>query len=335
MKINKIILFIVFLIALKLILFNNKETVENFTQVTIPEGLYKIKTTYHSGGRQPAGWGLAAWNAHGTRRNGSSSWVAVHSGDYWPMIWNVVKGKKPGTYRFLTTEHTPGKQPAGWGLAAWNAHGAKRNGSSSMVAVHSGDYWPMDWIITKGSKEGTFRIVTTKHDAGKQPAGWGLAAWNAHGTRRNGSSSMVAVHSGDYWPMDWTFERVNLDIPEGLYKIKTTEHKAGKQPAGWGLAAWNAHGTKRNNSSSWVAVHSGDYWPMTWNVVKGKKPGTYRFLTTEHTPGKQPAGWGLAAWNAHGAKRNNSSSMVAVHSGDYWPMDWWIIKGKKKVLLEY
>ena len=88
---------------------------------------------------------------------------------------------------------------------------------------------------------------------------------------------MVAVHSGDVWPMDWTFERVNLDIPEGLYKIKTTEHKAGKQPAGWGLAAWNAHGTKRNNSSSWVAVHSGDHWPMIWEVVKGKNQGRIDF----------------------------------------------------------
>ena len=62
-----------------------------------------------------------------------------------------------------------------------------------------------------------------------------------------------------------------IEIPEGLYKIKTTEHKAGKQPAGWGLAAWNAYGAKRNNSSSMVAVHSGNVWPMIWKIVKGKK----------------------------------------------------------------
>jgi len=124
------------------------------------------------------------------------------------MIWDVVPGKQPDTWRLLTTHHAAGRQPAGWGLSAWNAHGAKRNSGSSWVAVHDGEYWPMDWKIVPGKKPNTWRILTTHHAAGRQPAGWGLSAWHAHGAKRNSVSSRVAVHSGDYWPMDWEFERV-------------------------------------------------------------------------------------------------------------------------------
>jgi len=170
-------------------------------------GKYKIKTTEHGPGFQPAGWGLSAWHAHGAKRNGSSSWVAVHSGDYWPMIWDVTKNNN-NTYNIKTTSHGPGKQPAGWGLSAWNAHGAKRNNSSSRVAVHSGDYWPMKWNIIPGNKKDTWRINTTAHGPGKQPAGWGLSAWHAHGAKRNSASSWVNVHSGNTWPMDWKFIKV-------------------------------------------------------------------------------------------------------------------------------
>lgn len=174
---------------------------------TISYGRYRIKTAGHGAGGQPRGWGLSAWNAHGARRNSVSSWVAVHSGNYWPMIWNVVRGKKSGTYRLLTTNHGPGRQPANWGLSAWNAHGARRNGASSRIAVHSGSYWPMDWTITPGKERGTWRLKTTSHSPGRQPAGWGLATWQKHGGRRNSVSSWVYVHSGDYWPCDWIFSR--------------------------------------------------------------------------------------------------------------------------------
>ena len=75
------------------------------------------------------------------------------------MIWNVVKGKKAGTYRLLTTvtdkDH---HQPAGWGLSSWNAHGAVRNAHSSRVAVHSGDHWPMDWKLVAGKIANTYRL---------------------------------------------------------------------------------------------------------------------------------------------------------------------------------
>ena len=121
----------------------------------------------------------------------------------------------------------------------------------------------------------------------------------------------------------------DANIAEGLYKIKTTHHGPGGQPAGWGLSTWHAHDGYRNSASSWVYVHDGNTWPMTWKIVKGKKPNTYRLLTTNHVHGRQVAGWGLSAWHGHGARRNSASSWIAVHSGDYWPMDWRIVKGAK------
>jgi hypothetical protein len=184
-------------------------------------GLYRIWTTYHKDGKQPKDWGLACFPKHsGGYRNGSSSWVHTHSGGYWPMTWKVEKGKKAGTYRILTTAHAGG-QVAGWGLSAWNAHGAKRNGSSSWIAVHSGEKWPMDWVI-KPNSDGTHQILTTHHPDGHQSQDWGLASWNAHGAKRNGSSSRVAVHSGTHWPMKWRFERMDKPVP----KPKIIEHHA-------------------------------------------------------------------------------------------------------------
>ena len=173
-------------------------------------GTYLIKTTFHAAGKQPANWGLACFPSHGGKRNDESSWVHVHSGDHWPCRWEVQAGQKPGTYRLYTCGHSAGGQRAGWGLSAWHAHGAERNGVSSWVAVHSGDHWPMDWQIVVGQKPNTWRLLTTEHEAGMQAAGWGLSAWNAHGAKRNDGSSRVAVHAGDHndWPMDWVFERI-------------------------------------------------------------------------------------------------------------------------------
>ena len=180
-------------------------------KVSVPilaPGRYRIKTAGHKAGGQPAGWGLSAWNGHGAKRNNASSWIAVHKGDHWPCDWIVVPGKTPGTYRLKTAGHQAGNQPGGWGLSAWNGHGAKRNDDSSRVAVHEGDYWPCDWTITPGQAAGTWRVKTCQHDAGNQPAGWGLSTWQLHGGKRNGSSSWVYVHKGDHWPCDWIFEKV-------------------------------------------------------------------------------------------------------------------------------
>jgi len=180
---------------------------------SIHPGLYSIKTTgVHAGAsaRQPAGWGLSAWQKHGARRNGASSWSAVHAGTYWPMIWNIQPSKRTrGTYTIKTTKYGPkgGSQPAGWGLSAWNAHGARRNSASSRVAVHAGNFWLMDWYICPSKRtKGAYTIKTSgvhSKDSAKQPAGWGLAAWQLHGGRRNSASSWVYVHAGNKWLMDW------------------------------------------------------------------------------------------------------------------------------------
>merc|ERR1712139_221285 len=180
---------------------------------SIHPGLYSIKTTgVHAGAsaKQPAGWGLSAWQKHGARRNGASSWSAVHAGTYWPMIWNIQPSKRTrGTYTIKTTKYGPkgGSQPAGWGLSAWNAHGARRNSASSRVAVHAGNFWLMDWHICPSKRtKGAYTIKTSgvhSKDSAKQPAGWGLAAWQLHGGRRNSAYSWVYVHSGNKWLMDW------------------------------------------------------------------------------------------------------------------------------------
>merc|ERR1719198_2807567 len=150
----------------------------------------------------------------------------------------------------------------------------------------------MDWKIVPGKIKNTYRLLTTVTDKDhKQPAGWGLATWQLHGGKRNGGSSWVYTHAGDHWPMDWTFQKTKCPAgggggggggpkPGKCYCIKTsTTHQgsSGRQPAGWGLAAWHAHGAVRNGASSWVAVHSGNKWPMIWKVAKGTKPGTLRF----------------------------------------------------------
>merc|ERR1711959_593311 len=129
----------------------------------------------------------------------------------------------------------------------------------------------------------------------------------------------------------------------GYYKIQTTGVHAGHsaaQPAGWGLSAWGAHGAVRNHASSWVAVHSGNYWPMIWKIEKSKRvKGTYTIKTTKYGPknGKMKAGWGLAAWQKHGGRRNSASSWVYTHAGNHWLMDWkmvWVkglkVKGVKR-----
>merc|ERR1711871_758863 len=196
-------------------------------------GLYKIVTTgVHAGdsAAQPAGWGLSAWHAHGAKRNGASSWVAVHSGNHWPMVWDIQPSKRTkGAYTIKTTKYGPadGKQPAGWGLSSWNAHGAKRNKVSSRVAVHSGNHWLMDWTIKPSTRtKGAWTIKTTgvhksKHAGwGNQPAGWGLSAWQKHGGKRNGASSWVYTHApdGSHWLMDWKMERVNKDSTYAIRK---------------------------------------------------------------------------------------------------------------------
>ena len=200
-------------------------------------GLYKISTSaIHAGdsAAQPAGWGLSAWNAHGAVRNAS---------------------------RLIPLSPSPTSPPSS---LIWLP---SRNSHSSWAAVHSGSRWPMVWNIQKSTRTpGAYTIKTTYHKDGKQPAGWGLSAWNAHGAARNSQSSRVAVHSGNHWLMDWTIAPSSRT--PGAYTIKTTYHKDGNQPAGWGLTAWQKHGGHRSSQSSWVYVHSGDHWLMDWELER-------------------------------------------------------------------
>merc|ERR1719487_1118834 len=133
-------------------------------------GYYEIQTSgVHAGrsARQPTGWGLSAWHGHGAKRNGASSRVAVHNGNYWLMDWYICPSKRTkGTYTIKTSgvhSKTSAKQPAGWGLAAWQLHGGKRNSGSSWVYVHSGNRWLMDWrLIRKAPHKRAARERKTK-----------------------------------------------------------------------------------------------------------------------------------------------------------------------------
>lgn len=87
----------------------------------------------------------------GAHRNEYSTRVAAHSGDFWPMDWKIVPGKKTGTWRIETTDHFESGQSAGWGLSAWGAivEDTFRNKNSSWVHVNEGAYWTMDWVLEK------------------------------------------------------------------------------------------------------------------------------------------------------------------------------------------
>lgn len=176
--------------------------------INIEPGTYRINVVAHEDGGQPGGWGLSCFPKHGAKRNGASTWVAVHSGDHWPCKWRIEPGPKGG-YLIKTLGHIEGGQEEGCGLSAWRFAGDSiRNEASSRVAVHRGDHWPCEWYFEKGKTPGSYRIKTCGHVEGKQPAGWGLAAWQKHGGKRNGASSWVYVHAGDQWPCDWELIRV-------------------------------------------------------------------------------------------------------------------------------
>jgi len=296
----------------------------------IETGKYLIKTTHHAAGEQPAGWGLACFPAHGAKRNDHSSWVHVHAAEHWMCKWDIQPGTQPGTYRIYTCGHGEGGQEAGWGLSAWHAHGAQRNGCSSWVAVHRGDHWPMDWLIVPGEQPGKYRLLTTHHADGQQQAGWGLSAWHAHGAVRDEHSSRVAVHDGGHWPMDWVLQKVgsgeracavpDVGVPFNL-KLVSDHHG---QPAGWYLDAHRFGPAERNHHSTWVLLHApgNPSWAGEWVLEPGTQPETYKIklLSSHHG---QPAGWYLDVHRLDSAERNHHSTWVLVHGPgeDSWAGD--------------
>jgi hypothetical protein len=68
---------------------------------------------------------------------------------------------------------------------------------------------------------------------------------------------------------------------------------------------------------------------MDWTIKPAKRTtGAYTIKTTGVHSGQsahQPAGWGLCAWQKHGAHRNSASSWVYTHAGDHWLMDWKLV----------
>jgi hypothetical protein len=173
----------------------------------------------------------------------------------------------------------------------------------------------MVWKIEKSKRtKGTYTIKTTKYGpkSGKMKPGWGLSAWHAHGAVRNHASSRVAVHSGNHWLMDWKIEPAKRT--KGAFTIKTWGGpKAGKQPKGWGLSAWQKHGGRRNHASSWVYVHSGNHWLMDWKLVRvhpNKKPAKKKAVLTCSTTRKNSNRAGVIRTSTPGGYTTLGGGMV-------------------------
>jgi hypothetical protein len=169
---------------------------------------------------------------------------------------------------------------------------------------------------------GTYKIKTTAHEASGCAAGWGLSAWRRPSDGvRNSVSTWVAAHAGDVWPCLW---EIKPGREKGTYQVVSKPHAKSQHPGEWGLSAFPAHGAKRNDFSTKVAVHEGTTWPMDWKIVPGRTEGTYWIVTTEHVDAGQKAGCGLSAWGpkVKDTTRNTESSWVHVHEGNVWPMDW-------------
>ena len=58
-----------------------------------------------------------------------------------------------------------------------------------------------------------------------------------------------------------------------VYRVTTCGHAEGGQVAGWGLTAWHAAGSARDESSSWAAAHADEAWQCA---------GTQHRTSTEH-----------------------------------------------------
>lgn len=140
-------------------------------------------------------------------RNNYSTWVYAHDDKKYAMKWKLKKNSN-GTWRILTTK-TENYPYDNRGLCAWhwnNGGDSNRNDVSSWVAVHEGDYWPMNWSIVN-QKNNNYKVFTNKMNQVNNniPSNWGLTTWNGWGAIRDNYSSRVAVHQGNFWPINWKF----------------------------------------------------------------------------------------------------------------------------------
>jgi len=298
-------------------------------------GVYRIKTAGHTAGAQPAGWGLSAWNdpIHGAYRDASSTWVAVHSGDQWPCDWSVQHGNQPGTFRIRTMGHAEGKQPGGWSLSCFPSQGAKRNESSSKVALHANDQWSCDWLIEPGVQRGTWRVRTCGHAGFELPQGWGLSAWQnpSCGTIRNETSNWVHLHSGNEWPCDWFFEPVGA--MSGAIEINAPSTYLGVSGAMSAPASGLTVSASFGNSFGAISIGASSSVTKTTTVTETFSAQSLSQLKTGMVPSfmaQQPRGpvnfmWQLMPGNmtrisagGDGVWAINAAESIFKFNGDVW-----------------
>jgi hypothetical protein len=227
------------------------------------------------------------------------------AGPWWnPTKWKINRvWKEVGRITFFEWS-----SPVSWSDNQLNCNPASLSSGSSP----SGELTPGRYIIST--------TAVHLHDA-DQPAGWYLSAWRGHNADRSGVSSWVGVHRDSHWKMIWNVQKSSKT---GTWIITTTSPSATPMPAGWGLSSWQAHGAVRSSLSSRVAAHEGDFWRMDWEIKPSTRTQGAWTIKTKGGPaqGHQPDGWGLCAWNKHGAYRDSTSSWVYTHEGDHWLMDW-------------
>lgn len=161
------------------------------------------------------------------------------------------------------------------GIPDYGNYKRVRNDNSGWVATHADEkYGNTIWKVQKGKLPDTWRIIVYQGPPINPTygIGWGLSGWMRH-AYRNGSSAWVAAHSGDYWPMDWKI------VPESKYsdeyRILTTAKPHYDTPENMGLALWNTNDGYRTSSSSRVAIHTGNDWPVKWKFIPyDSHPGT-------------------------------------------------------------
>lgn len=179
--------------------------------------------------------------------------------------------------------------------------------------------------VTPFLRKGVYKITTTYHYNSNMASGYALAGvYKWDGGRRNSKSSWIAVHKNKKLGAEW---EIYDGKKPGTYRIKSLAIKASKQPAGWGLTAVRgAYKSSRSKQSTRVSSNAAVNEFMDWQIVEGKKKGTFKIMTTSFSVGgrTQAADWGLSAWGSkvYDGPRDGDSSWVWVHSGDTWPMDW-------------
>ena len=189
--------------------------------IDMEEGLYFIKTkTTHAASK--SSWGLTVAlpnkNKFSMLRNSNSAWVYAHeSSIYNDTIWKVSKGNgsnrwKISVYRGPTYDSGESENfGVGWTLG-FDTN--LRNGSSTWLTLNSSSLPTTEWIIEpqetkKSLHQLNFYKIATINKISKHspPLDMRMAMWHSSDGYRNSKSAKMAVHTGDYWPIDLIFSR--------------------------------------------------------------------------------------------------------------------------------